>query len=133
MKARASKLPPELQKLVQEAVDRQMKEERGYIVLLTLQLSLWVLAADPYGWGKKRLEQLFSREAEAFNYLTANYGMDCWHDKIISDLRRIGVVFEDDGWESLREAGRREVQEYDAMRREEALRYLAGRAKARNE
>lgn len=133
MKARASKLPPELQKLVQEAVDRQMKEERGYIVLLTLQLSLWVMAADPYGWGKKRLEQLFSREAEAFNYLTANYGMDCWHDKIISDLRRIGVVFEDDGWESLREAGRREVQEYDARQREEALRYLAGRAKARNE
>ena len=127
MKARASKLPPELQKLVQEAVDRQMKEERGYIVLLTLQLSLWVLAADPYGWGKKRLEQLFSREAEAFNYLTANYGMDCWHDKIISDLRRIGVTFEDDGWQELREAGRREVQAYDAQQREEALRYLAGK------
>lgn len=132
MKARASKLPPELQKLVQEAVDRQMREERGYIVLLTLQLSLWVMAAE-YDWGQKRLEQLFSREAEAFNYLTANYGMDCWHDKIISDLKRIGVTFEDDGWESLREAGRREVQEYDARQREEALRYLAGRAKARNE
>ena len=57
MKARASKLPPELQKLVQEAVDRQMKEERGYIVLLTLQLSLWVMAAE-YDWGQKRLEQL---------------------------------------------------------------------------
>lgn len=133
MKSRASKLPPELQKLVQEAVDRQMKEERGYIVLLTLQLSLWVLAADPYGWGKKRLEQLFEREAEAFNYLTANYGMDCWHDKVISDLKRIGVTFEDDGWQELREAGRREVQAYDAQQREEALRYLAGRAKTRNE
>lgn len=129
MKARASKLPPELQKLVQEAVDRQMKEERGYIVLLTLQLSLWVLAADPYGWGKKRLEQLFSREAEAFNYLTANYGMDCWHDKIISDLRRIGVVFEDDGWESLRDASRREVEAYDAQQREAALQYLIKRSR----
>ena len=127
MKARASKLPPELQKLVQEAVNRQMREERGYIVLLTLQLSLWVLAADPYGWGKKRLEQLFIRAAEAFNYLTANYGMDCWYDKVISDLKRIGVTFEDDGWQELREAGRREVQAYDARQREEALRYLAGK------
>ena len=132
MKARPSKLPPEIQKLVQEAVDRQMREERGYIVLLTLQLSLWVMAAE-YDWGQKRLEQLFEREAEAFNYLTANYGMDCWHDKVISDLKRIGVTFEDDGWQELREAGRREVQAYDARQREEALRYLAGRAKTRNE
>lgn len=98
MKAHPSKLPPELEKLTAEKALEAVRLERGAIALQMLQLSLHTLACPPYNWGRKRLEDFWSRQIKVFEHLTAVYGDDCWADKILADLRRVGVEFEDDGW-----------------------------------
>ena len=98
MKARPAKLTPELNSLVLEEVRRKVQAERGYNALLAIQMTMWVLASEPYNWGKKRLENYWEKVSAAFRDLTEMYGYDCWIDKVYADLERVGITFVDDGW-----------------------------------
>lgn len=97
MKSRVN-LTPELQKLVEQTVQARMAQERGTAAVLFLQLAMHTLASPPYDWGQKRLEDFWTRAMDNFNGLTADYGMDCWIDKILADLDRKGITFLGDGY-----------------------------------
>lgn len=106
MKARLHSLTPELQAMVLRELDEQSKLERGFIAQQMVMLMLYVMASPPYDWGRMRLERLFEQIDSTMEELVRVYGADCWPDKIISDLKRRGLTFEDDGWMAEREANR---------------------------
>lgn len=120
MKARSSKLTPDLQRLVEQTVRERMKSERGTAAVMFLQLATHTLASPPYDWGRKRLEDFWTNAMKNFNELTAIYGMDCWIDKILADLDRKGITYIGDGYA----AKPKPPKVYTAEDREAALQKL---------
>ena len=96
MKARARDLPPELQRYVREAVERQIKLEAGYVTESLVCLAAVVLA-DEYGFGKKRLEEYCEKLHQKVHEMVERYGND-WPDAAMGALKKKGVEILDDGW-----------------------------------
>lgn len=96
MKARPRDLPPELQKYVREAVERQIKLEAGYVTESLVCLAAVVLA-DEYGFGRKRLEEYCERLHKKVHEMVERYGND-WPDAAMGALKKKGVEILDDGW-----------------------------------
>ena len=95
MKSRIKSLPPDLQKAVREQVERQMKNETAWNAHAVIILACWVMYMH-YDWGAKRLDRLYHQLIGDWNELMNEYGYDCWYDKILADLKRIGVEVEKD-------------------------------------
>lgn len=96
MKSRARDLPPELQRYVREAVERQIKLEAGYVTESLVCLAAVVLA-DEYGFGKKRLEEYCEKLHQKVHEMVERYGND-WPDAAMGALKKKGVEILDDGW-----------------------------------
>lgn len=128
MKARPSKLTPDLQRLVEQTVKERMKEERGSAAIMFLQLAAHTLASPPYDWGQKRLEDFWERAMADFNNLTAAYGMDCWIDKILADLDRKGITFIGDDGLATKPQAPKPLTVYSGQERETALQELLRKA-----
>jgi hypothetical protein len=97
MKARISKLSPEIERMIRQKVEEQVGQERGWMKHCVVLMVLWIFNKQ-YGWGHVRLERLYEQIISGFNELTSTYGYDCWYDKVLSDLRYVGIDLKEDGY-----------------------------------
>lgn len=97
MKARASSLPPEMERYVRESVERQIKLEAGYVTESLVCIAALVLSEEPYNFGRKRLEDYCERIHARVKELTRRYGND-WPEAAMAALEKKGVEILDDGW-----------------------------------
>lgn len=95
MKARVRSLSPEMERAVREQVEHQIRIERGWMAHAVLMVAVWLMGME-HDWGSKRLNRLYAQLLGAWQELTAEYGYDCWYDKVAADLERWGVKVKTD-------------------------------------
>ena len=77
-----------------EGVEKQMCTERPHQIINLTKLMLSVMAAN-HGYGKIRLENLFTEIIQNINDLFENYA-DCWPEKVDQILAAKGFVLDED-------------------------------------
>lgn len=95
MKSKIRSLSPEMERAVREQVESQIRIERGWMAHAVVMVAVWLMGME-YGWGSKRLNRLYGQLLRAWQELTAEYGYDCWYDKVAADLERWGVQVKSD-------------------------------------